>query len=488
METIASRRQAAASLPQFSLPSTSSSDIPSTRDPCHLPPIISPSRNDRRVGPHQATAAAPSTAATPTTSSSFPNAFPYSQPIPQSSSTIPSSRTTSIASSSILTPTSGIASDGLSPSSGANSSGSQSTQGGGSLFYQPPMTTGSWHSAASHHPEYTYAHANSASGSSPVVSQPFSQRQTMFGGVSPSIPQFPGRNSSSSTNGDNLPSPATYQGQSPFPASLGSSSGPTLGSNFSQAPGAPAHPALSQPMLNPQNPSVTQPPTPTQQAGTPVATRGQDGPSYRQPPTPNSYYPPSSTPQQGSFPAFPGQPHHSPTTHSPTTSSGNPSRGLGGLSSGMGSSLPYGATRGPHMPSLGSYASPYQMPGPVMSNVHHPGAPLSMVGGMHGLQPYHHQMVGHGHHMYSSHGPPPGDRPFKCDQCPQSFNRNHDLKRHKRIHLAVKPFPCTFCDKSFSRKDALKVSSTPFVLAWPSFVLIRTDSILETQACEGLRI
>jgi uncharacterized Zn-finger protein len=30
------------------------------------------------------------------------------------------------------------------------------------------------------------------------------------------------------------------------------------------------------------------------------------------------------------------------------------------------------------------------------------------------------------------------------------------LKRHKRIHLAVKPFPCTHCDKSFSRKDALK--------------------------------
>nr|OQO07263.1 hypothetical protein B0A51_18777 [Rachicladosporium sp. CCFEE 5018] len=48
------------------------------------------------------------------------------------------------------------------------------------------------------------------------------------------------------------------------------------------------------------------------------------------------------------------------------------------------------------------------------------------------------------------------DRPFRCDQCPQSFNRNHDLKRHKRIHLAVKPFPCGHCDKSFSRKDALK--------------------------------
>lgn len=48
---------------------------------------------------------------------------------------------------------------------------------------------------------------------------------------------------------------------------------------------------------------------------------------------------------------------------------------------------------------------------------------------------------------------------FKCDQCVQSFERNHDLKRHKRIHLAVKPFPCPSCNKTFSRKDALKVRS-----------------------------
>lgn len=60
------------------------------------------------------------------------------------------------------------------------------------------------------------------------------------------------------------------------------------------------------------------------------------------------------------------------------------------------------------------------------------------------------------------------DRPFKCDQCPQSFNRNHDLKRHKRIHLAVKPYPCGECEKSFSRKDALKVRlAAPFFISSP---------------------
>lgn len=29
-------------------------------------------------------------------------------------------------------------------------------------------------------------------------------------------------------------------------------------------------------------------------------------------------------------------------------------------------------------------------------------------------------------------------RPFQCDQCPRSFNRNYDLKRHKQIPLPVK--------------------------------------------------
>ncbi|KAK0721802.1 hypothetical protein B0T26DRAFT_769531 [Lasiosphaeria miniovina] len=52
--------------------------------------------------------------------------------------------------------------------------------------------------------------------------------------------------------------------------------------------------------------------------------------------------------------------------------------------------------------------------------------------------------------------PPQQERPLKCDQRPQSFNRNHDLKRHKRVHITVKPLSCHNCDNSFSQKDALK--------------------------------
>ncbi|KAI9748378.1 MAG: hypothetical protein M1815_003316 [Lichina confinis] len=101
------------------------------------------------------------------------------------------------------------------------------------------------------------------------------------------------------------------------------------------------------------------------------------------------------------------------------------------------------------------------MPSPMAPGLQGPGTPIGYAGAPSpGLA-----------HIYGNHGtfvrtypggprptPPQrqNERPFKCNQCPQSFNRNHDLKRHKRIHLAVKPFPCRHCDKSFSRKDALK--------------------------------
>lgn len=45
---------------------------------------------------------------------------------------------------------------------------------------------------------------------------------------------------------------------------------------------------------------------------------------------------------------------------------------------------------------------------------------------------------------------------FQCPQCPLSFRRNHDLKRHVKIHLPVRPYTCEYCGKPFNRKDALR--------------------------------
>ncbi|KAL6301116.1 hypothetical protein BKA93DRAFT_494564 [Sparassis latifolia] len=47
------------------------------------------------------------------------------------------------------------------------------------------------------------------------------------------------------------------------------------------------------------------------------------------------------------------------------------------------------------------------------------------------------------------------ERPFRCKHCPASFVRNHDLKRHARLH-EKKAWLCNGCGKVFSRRDAIK--------------------------------
>lgn len=47
------------------------------------------------------------------------------------------------------------------------------------------------------------------------------------------------------------------------------------------------------------------------------------------------------------------------------------------------------------------------------------------------------------------------ERPYRCVQCPASFVRNHDLKRHARLH-DKKAWRCSGCGKIFSRRDAIK--------------------------------
>lgn len=320
--------------------------------------------------------------------------------------------------------------DGLSPlSSSVNSNSSQSSQAGGIGPYNPQ---GGW-SLPGNHSSYTYSNMNQAQGG--LMHPTYGSRSSMY---SPSGNQYSARNSQSPATGEGLAAPPYDQVPAPFPLPVAGSSS-HHSSLHPHASHNHQHQPLQSHILGSQAPA-SQPPTPS-------ATSASE--SYPRPPPTTGYYgnPASSTPQPPSFSSY-APTHPSPTQPSPTTSVG-PSRTISALSGHSPMHAP-AYTR--------QYAYPLPtMGGAVLSNMANPGGQMTIVNGMGSMPPGYPPHLGPPHHMYAHGQPSPqNERPFKCDVCPQSFNRNHDLKRHKRIHLAVKPFPCKHCDKSFSRKDALK--------------------------------
>ncbi|KAK8114106.1 hypothetical protein PG999_006175 [Apiospora kogelbergensis] len=329
-----------------------------------------------------------------------------------------------------LTSSSGVTgNDGLSPlSSSVHSGSSQSSQAGGI----PPYSNPQGHWALTQNSSYTYSTLGQSQPG--LMQSSYGGRQQLY---SPSGNAFGSRSSQSPATGEGLVAPPYDNVGPPFPSTV-SGSGSGHSSMLSQSS---HHAQMPSNILSSQSSASQAPPS--------AATTSTD--TYSRPPTASSYYaPPSSTPQQSSFPSFANS-HHSPTQSSPTTTGSIP-RGIPALSSHHSMHAPtHYSSR--HYGGYSALAPP--MSGPVLSNMTNPNAPPILVGGLnpmvHGYPPH----MGH-HHMYSHGQPAHQERPFKCDVCPQSFNRNHDLKRHKRIHLAVKPFPCEHCEKSFSRKDALK--------------------------------
>lgn len=423
--------------------------------------------------------------------SHFASAAPRPPPLTHSSIPAPLSSnigTTNISTApnpSILTP-SGVVSDGFNPS-GAHASSPHTSQPGGPLYYSGHMT-GSWPTPGlSQPPAYTYGNSGSgAAGSGPLAQPPYNRTPTSYGSApSPSHQHFPGRASTSAPSAESLPAPHSYQDQPSFPSPVGvgaagAGGGGNLGSPLNP-PGGGHQSGLAQPMLGNQSQNAARqaPAGQNNPAGGPATT--QDGGSYRSPAT---YYPQTTAPQQPSFSSYATtatQP--SPTTASPATSSGSVPRGAGSIPA-MAPPLQYPGGRGHPVQAMVSYTSYSPTSGPVMSNMHHPGAPLAMVGGISGMSSYsHHSGLSshHTHPLYVHHpgGPAPqSERPFKCNECPQAFNRNHDLKRHQRIHLAVKPFGCEDCEKRFSRKDALKVSQTIYRNPVGAFFFFPCDAVL----------
>ncbi|KAI9641985.1 hypothetical protein NHQ30_009855 [Ciborinia camelliae] len=339
-------------------------------------------------------------------------------------------------SNNILTPPAGVPHDGLSPLASSVNSGSSGSSAAGVPPYQPSTF---WPN--------TQPGNNFTFSSAPPMSASYAQQQPQSYMTrplySPSMNNYPGpRNPNSPTSSEGLP-PPSYESLPPFNTPIPMSNS---GGQQQNLPTLAPHNSQQQQMNNHNLMNLQQSSSQAPQQGSAQAPENYGG---RAPPTPN-YYPSSSTPQQSSFPAYAQQ---SPTQQSPNSSSASSNRISPIQTHHPHSSM--GAPQGyPSRPSFPHYNLP-TLTAPIMSNVHQPGSQMALLGGM-GNMAYSQQMPGP---MYGGHHPqqmPQNDRPFKCDQCPQSFNRNHDLKRHKRIHLAVKPFPCGHCEKSFSRKDALK--------------------------------
>lgn len=363
-------------------------------------------------------------------------------------------QTTNVGGGNLLTPPSTVPpGDSLSPLSSIITS-ANAAQGMSSNYNYgwPPLNTG------------LTPLMGTASGNTP---QPWPGALNPVRGLfSPSLAgSLPRADSNSPTAGEGLP-PPPYDLNSlpPLPTSM------SMGAP-SNLPGTTAQQqATLQAFMSQSQNQQTQ--TPVSAAATqPSPIHGTDLYSQRPQSTPGTFYSNSqpSSAQQSTFPPFNNQ--SSPIQQSPMSAPPQGSR-LSPMSAQSSTFVPSVSQanyfpRSTYAPYLPAMTAPAQLQGPMMSNLHNPGNPMGMMGMQgHGLPGGIMPSYNSGHaaqlqqQLYGTQQQTPhNERPFKCDQCPQSFNRNHDLKRHKRIHLAVKPFPCGYCDKSFSRKDALKVCS-----------------------------
>ncbi|KAI9839726.1 MAG: hypothetical protein M1837_002045 [Sclerophora amabilis] len=374
-------------------------------------------------------------------------------------------QTCSMNSGNLLTPPTNISGDGLSPISSSVNSGSSGSNPGG-----PPYTpVGYWAPPTSSASPYGFNNVTAPQHS-------FAAHNMNFGGrsmLSPSMASL-GRNSSNSPSagdGLSLPPPPYDLSLPPFPTSM-SMSGPGGQMSASLPNLAAQQQAMANVLIN------TQTPVTSSHSQTPPTHAPDSFQPPKHPSTPSYYggaHPASAPPQQTHFShSYQGQsPQQSPASAvsasriSPLPGSNNNNNNNHNHNHNNNNNSTHPPILQPApTPSSHHFSRPFSyslpaMPGPIMSNVHSPGSQLSLVGGMSGgmMSGYPgpggmaHLYGGHPHAQQQQHQ---NERPFKCDVCPQSFNRNHDLKRHKRIHLAVKPFPCGHCEKSFSRKDALK--------------------------------
>ncbi|KAJ7497541.1 hypothetical protein FB451DRAFT_1459847 [Mycena latifolia] len=162
----------------------------------------------------------------------------------------------------------------------------------------------------------------------------------------------------------------------------------------------------------------------------------------------DGYYPAASVPPQSMYASGSGSGSRPPYNHQNSYSYAQQTHPQ---SQGQGYAQPY--PHSPHSPS--SPSSPTASSRPRSHSVYMP----QQAGPIMAPHPQYPQQVplaqATGAH-YSDY-PSSAARPFTCDMCALSFNRQHDLKRHRETHTGEKPYLCNGgCGKTFTRKDALK--------------------------------
>ncbi|KNE55476.1 hypothetical protein AMAG_01367 [Allomyces macrogynus ATCC 38327] len=119
-------------------------------------------------------------------------------------------------------------------------------------------------------------------------------------------------------------------------------------------------------------------------------------------------------------------------------------------------------------------ASKLMFPLAAHPHAHHAHHPHAHAHHHHGHHPHHHPAAYHSlpstppQPPASAYPPPPTEpaspptttseaKPYQCSfpPCQARFSRNHDLRRHERIHTGEKTWKCDECGRAFGRRDAL---------------------------------
>ena len=191
--------------------------------------------------------------------------------------------------------------------------------------------------------------------------------------------------------------------------------------------------------------------------------------NQRMPYSPNSYY----SPTQGSPPVSPTVPASSYSNAYPHGASNAPPSGIATQQSYQSSTRhsPYQSpsSNAQYSHNVSPSSLPYPPPNGMSSSDSRSGYTHNRSLSLPQQSGYHSSSMSSSH-AYGAHDPPHSQmvvqdvqypaspqRPFACDMCALSFNRQHDLKRHRETHSGEKPFLCNGgCGKTFTRKDALK--------------------------------